>query len=77
MDFMKSLKLSFDLTDEPQLVELLRMHAAKEGRSLKAVLVEALKSFFSHKQESALILKAAEKAFSEWDNEEDGVYDTL
>lgn len=43
----------------------------------KAVLIEALESYFSDKLESSLLKQAASKTLAEWDNEEDKVYDSL
>ena len=74
---MKSVKLSFDLSDKPQLVEMLRVQAARQRTTQKAIVIDALEAYFAHKLESAFLLKAAEKVFHEWDNEDDQVYDTL
>jgi len=77
MENMKSVKLSFDFSDRPQLVEMLRVQAAREGTTQKAIVSEALEAYFAHKLESTFLLKAAETVFQEWDNEDDQVYDTL
>ncbi len=77
MFLMKPVRVSFDFSDYPKLVEMLRLQALQDKTSQKAILVQALEAYFSHKQESNFILKAAEKAFEEWDNGEDSVYDTL
>lgn len=74
---MKTLKLSFDLSDEPQLVEWLRIRSAKSGKSQKSILVEALKRYLSDAQEEQFMLSAADKSFAEWSNPEDDIYDTL
>ena len=74
---MKSLELSFDFRDQPQLVEMLRVQAAQEGTTQKAIVMNALESYFAHKLESPSVLKAAEQAFREWDNEDDQAYDSL
>lgn len=74
---MKTLKLSFDLSDEPELVELLRMESAHRKLSQKGILVSALKAYFADKLEAHMLLKVAEKTFSEWDSEADKVYDNL
>ena len=74
---MKSVKLSFDFSDRPQLVENLRLQAVREGTTQKAIVIDALEAYFAHKLESALLLKAAERTFQEWDNEDDQVYDSL
>jgi hypothetical protein len=69
--------LSFDFSDEPQLVELLRIEAAKTNKTQKAIVIESLKAYFSDKLENALVYRAADNAFSEWDNDSDSIYDTL
>ena len=74
---MKALQLSFDLSDEPQLVEWLRIRAAQSGKSQKSILVEALKRYLSDPQEEQFMLSAADKSFTEWSNPEDDIYDTL
>ena len=74
---MKTLKLSFDLSDEPELVELLRMEATHRKLSQKGILVSALKAYFADKIEAELLLRAAEKTFSEWNSEADKAYDNL
>jgi hypothetical protein len=74
---MKALKLSFDLSDEPQLVEWLRIRSAKSGKSQKSILVEALKRYLSDAQEDQFILSAADKSFAEWSNPEDDIFDPI
>ncbi len=74
---MKNYKISFDLSDHPQVVDMLRLVAAKEGLSQKAVLLEALKGYFANKVENMMVSRVAEKAFAEWDNAEDAIYDSL
>lgn len=74
---MKTLKLSFDFSDAPKLVELLRTRAAATGMTQKAILIEALKHYLSNSQEEEFILSAADRSFAEWSNPEDAVYDTL
>ena len=74
---MKAAKLSLDLSDQPKLLELLRMFAAQTGRSQKAVVVEALEGYFADRQETRMLLLAADRTFAEWDNPDDAVYDTL
>jgi len=66
---MKTVKMSFDFTDQPD--------AARKGRTQKAIVVDALKAYFADQLESTLLLRAAELTFAEWDNQEDQVYDTL
>lgn len=74
---MKALKLSFDFSDQQPLVEMLRMLAAKEGTSQKAIVIDALEAYFAEKLERNFLLQAANQAFREWDNEEDKIYDTI
>ena len=74
---MKTVKMSFDFTDQPELAEMLRLYSASKGRTQKAILVDALKAYFADRLESNLLLRAADLTFAEWDNEEDRVYDTL
>ena len=74
---MKTLKVSFDFTDVPDLVELLRLEAATTYRSQKGIVVEALQTYFSNRVETTSVYKLAEKTFAEWACEEDSVYDKL
>ena len=74
---MKTVKMSFDFTDQPEVAEMLRLYAARKGRTQKAVLVDALKAYFADQLESSLLLRAADFTFAEWENEEDRVYDTF
>lgn len=74
---MKTRKLSFDFSDEPELVDLLRFEAARSKDSQKAIVVKSLKAYFAEKLDTALVSRAAEKAFAEWNNPEDEIYDKL
>ncbi len=74
---MKTVKLTFDFSDVPQLAELLKIEAATSGKTQKALLVEALESYFSAKRENHLLWGAAERTFAEWDNPDDEIYDKL
>lgn len=74
---MNSAKLSFDFSDHPEVVEMLRFQAAATHKSQKAILIQALEAYFSHQLESRLILSAAEKVFSEWNSKEDEIYNSL
>lgn len=74
---MKTAKLSFDLSDHPEVLEMLRLQSASTRKSQKAILVQALEAYFSHQLESRLVLSAAEKVFSEWNSEEDEIYNSL
>ena len=66
------LKLTFDLSDRPDLVEALRMLAARERTSQRAIIVDALQAFFSQRQENLILLNAANHAFSEWEMKKTG-----
>jgi hypothetical protein len=70
-------QVTFDFQDRPQLLDMLRLLAAKRKTTQKAILTDALAAYFSHRQEEIALLMAAEKSFGEWENEEDRVYDTL
>ena len=74
---MKAAKVSFDFSDRPKVVELLRVYASQSGKSQKAILLEALEAYFSEKMETHLLLRAAERTFAEWDNPDDEVYNSL
>lgn len=69
-------RITIDLHD-PQLLKLLRLEAAQEGKALREVIVKALESYFSSKRENRAVMKLAEKVFSEWDNPKDSEYDRL
>ena len=58
-------RITIDLRD-PQLLKLLRLEAAKEGKTLRELVVAALESYFSGKRENQAIMKLAEKVFSEF-----------
>ena len=68
---------SVDFRDRPELIEMLRTQAAWEGRTQKAIVVQALESYFAHRQESLFVPKIAEQSFQEWENEDNQVYDSL
>jgi hypothetical protein len=70
-------QVTFDFRDHPRLLEVLKILAAKERTTQKAIVVDALTAYLSQKQENLAMLLAADKSFAEWDNEEDQVYDTL
>jgi hypothetical protein len=74
---MKTLKLSFDFSDQPKLVELLRVQAAASGKSQKAMLIEALNHYFSNVLDEEFIAQAANLSFAEWNNPEDDVYNNF
>lgn len=68
------MKLTFDFTEKPELVELLKTYCLKKRQSQKEVVIKALEAFFADKLENRLLMKAAERSFSEWDNPEDEIY---
>lgn len=74
---MKKYKLSFDITDNPKLLDLLRVYSATSGKSQKAILIEALTCYFDRAQENDFLVSAANKSFSEWINPEDEIYDSF
>jgi hypothetical protein len=59
------------------LPDVLKMMAARERTTQKAIVADALTAYFAHKQENLGLLTAADQAFAEWDNEDDRVYDAL
>lgn len=77
MGASKRLNVTFDLGDQPALVETLRRVALHDRTSQKAIVVEALSAYFANRQEDFALLDAANRTFAEWDNEEDKVYDSL
>ena len=70
-------KITLDLSQAPQLLDLLRLQSAQKGVSQKSIVIEALQAYFSSEKEDLLLLSAANKAFQDWDNEDDKVYDTI
>ena len=70
-------QVTFDFGDHPRLLDVLKLTAARERTTQKAIVVDALTAYFAHKQENLALLMAADKAFAEWDNEEDQIYDSL
>lgn len=69
-------RLTIDLGD-PRLLTLLRLESAHAGKALREIVIEALKNYFSNKNENRILLKMAEKTFAEWDNPQDSEYDKL
>jgi hypothetical protein len=74
---MKALKLTFDLTDQAELVALLKNYCVKSRQTQKEVVVRALEAFFADKLENRMLLMAAERSFAEWNNPEDEIYNDL
>jgi hypothetical protein len=69
--------VTFDFKDHRRLLDVLKMMAAKKRTTQKAIVIDALTAYFSQKQENLALLIAADKAFVEWDNQDDQVYDAL
>ena len=69
-------RLTIDLQN-PKLLTLLKFEAAREGKLLREVVVEAIECHLSHRRENQALLKLAEPAFEEWDNPKDSDYDRL
>ena len=69
-------RITVDLQDT-QLITLLRFSAVQEGKTLREIITEALKSYLHHKRENQALMKLAEKTFAEWDNPKDSKYDSL
>jgi|HubBroStandDraft_1064217.scaffolds.fasta_scaffold146552_2 hypothetical protein len=77
MIFMKSAKVSFDFSDQPEIAEHLRLLSARRQTTQKAIVVEALQQYFSRLRGDEFIAVAADLAFSEWDNPDDADYDKI
>ena len=69
-------RITIDLQDQ-RLLKLIRYVAAEEDKSLRDVILEALRGYFSGRKESRAVMKLAEKTFEEWDNPKDADYDRL
>ena len=69
--------LTIDLSDRPDLADGLRVLAAHENTTQKALVREALEALLARRQENAALLDAARAVFTEWESEEDKVYDSL
>jgi hypothetical protein len=74
---MKSSKLCLDFSDNPKVVEHLRILSARRRTTQKAIVEEALNQYFARDQENDFIRRAADLTFAEWDNPDDAVYDKL
>ncbi|MBI3534686.1 MAG: hypothetical protein HY072_04285 [Deltaproteobacteria bacterium] len=74
---IKAARVSVDFSDRPDVIELLRVQAAHTGKSQKSIILEALEAYFLHHLENKLLLKAAEKTFTEWNNPDDEIYNKL
>jgi hypothetical protein len=71
------LNVTFDLSDRRDIADSLRLLAAREHTTQKALFVEAMEAFLAQRQENAVLLDAAKRTFIEWESEEDKVYDTF
>ncbi len=69
-------RITVDLRS-PQLVKLLRLEAAHEGKTIREIITTALEAYFSARREDQALMKLAEQVFSEWDNPKDSAYDKL
>jgi hypothetical protein len=49
-------QVTFDFRDQPQLLDMLRLLAAKRHTTQKAVLTDALTAYFSQRQEVSSLL---------------------
>jgi hypothetical protein len=74
---MKTKKVSFDFSDEPKVLDLLRVRSAQKGLTQKAIVIEALNRYFGQEQEDEFLRVAASTTFAEWNNPEDEVYNKL
>ena len=74
---MKTGKVSFDFSNNLELLQLLRTRAAQKGLTQKAIVEEALQRYFSQEQDDQFLRSAADKVFSEWSNPDDDVYNSL
>ena len=52
-------KLTIDFKDRTDLVDALRLLAARDGISQREIVADALQAYFSHRQENSLLLDAA------------------
>ena len=69
-------RITIDLHDS-NLLRLLKLEAAHEGRPIREVVVRALEGYFSARKENQAVVKLAEKVFADWDNPKDAEYDRL
>jgi hypothetical protein len=64
-------QVTLDFDDHPRLLDMLKIMAVRERTTQKAIVIDALTAYFSQKQENLGLRMAADKAFGEWDNEDD------
>lgn len=73
----KAIKLTFDLSDKPELVDLLKAYSLRQRQTQKDVVIQALEAYFADKLEGRMLLKAAEQSFAEWNSPEDEIYNDI
>jgi hypothetical protein len=71
------MNLTVDMSDQPQLFDMLRITAVAQKSTQKQLIVDALTAYFAEKQENHALLDAAARTFTEWHSPEDVVYDAL
>jgi hypothetical protein len=61
-------KLSIDL-DDPKLISLLNLEAKMTNQTTNEILIHALESYFHHRLETKSLMKLADSAFEDWEND--------
>jgi hypothetical protein len=69
--------VTFDFRDQPRLLDVLKLMAAKQKTTQKAIVIDELTAYFSQKQENLALLLASDQTFADWDNKDDKIYDSL
>jgi len=69
-------RITIDL-GQPQLITFLKIESAQTGQPVKEIVALALQNYFAEKLENKALAKLSEKAFAEWNNTEDAIYDSL
>ncbi|MBI2335920.1 MAG: hypothetical protein HYU97_04075 [Deltaproteobacteria bacterium] len=69
-------RITVDLKDS-KLLSILKWEAAQENKTIRQIVEDAVRSYFSHKLENEMLLKAAQATFAQWDNPQDADYDHL
>ncbi len=69
-------RITTDL-ENPKLLMLLKLEAQQTDSTIKEIIIKALENYFAHRLETKALMKAAEDAFSEWNDPRDGDYDKL
>lgn len=69
-------RITVDL-QTPELLKLLRWEATERSTTIREIVVEALENYFSSRLENQALLNYADSIFTEWENEEDSIYDQL